>query len=66
MVRRSVLHMRVVALASLLWIPASLAFGQGISGVVRDTSGGVLPGVTVEASMGRTARPGYGPKVRAG
>lgn len=42
--------MRVVALATVLWIPATLAFGQGISGVVKDTSGGVLPGVTVEAS----------------
>jgi len=50
MVRRCVLHVRVVALATLLWIPASLVFGQGISGVVKDTSGGVLPGVTVEAS----------------
>ena len=42
--------MRVVALAILLWMPASLVFGQGIAGVVKDTSGAVLPGVTVEAS----------------
>jgi Carboxypeptidase regulatory-like domain len=44
--------MRVLALATLLWMPASLVFGQGIgiAGVVKDTSSAVLPGVTVEAS----------------
>src|ERR671919_629176 len=40
----------VTVLASSLLVPA-LAFGQAsITGVVRDTSGAVLPGVTVEAS----------------
>src|SRR4051812_35818589 len=41
----------VVALSWLLISPA--AFAQqtaGISGVVKDSSGGVLPGVTVEAA----------------
>ena len=33
----------------VLWTPA-VTFAQGIAGVVQDTSGGVLPGVTVEAS----------------
>lgn len=31
-------------------VPASAQSGSGIAGVVRDASGGVLPGVTVEAS----------------
>ena len=39
----------VVALSFLL-LPAAAWAQSGISGVVRDTSGGVLPGVTVEAS----------------
>jgi len=40
----------MVALAWLVMIPAS-AFAQAtLSGVVKDTSGGVLPGVNVEAS----------------
>lgn len=30
--------------------PAAAQIGSGISGVVRDTSGGVLPGVTVDAA----------------
>src|SRR5437016_9525647 len=38
-------------LASLLFSPHSaVAQNTGIAGAVRDTSGGVLPGVTVEAS----------------
>lgn len=49
MVRRSAVRLRVVALAALVFMPASLVFGQGIAGVVKDTSGGVLPGVIVEA-----------------
>src|SRR4051794_20332155 len=39
--------------ASLLLFAAPAVFAQqtsGISGVVKDSSGGVLPGVTVEAS----------------
>ena len=41
---------------TLLWLVAiaaavpSLAYAQALAGVVRDPSGGVLPGVTVEAS----------------
>jgi hypothetical protein len=36
---------------AVLWLPASAwAQASGIAGVVRDTSGAVLPGVTVEAS----------------
>src|SRR6267378_6858685 len=35
----------------LLWpIAASAQQASGVAGVVRDTSGGVLPGVTVEAA----------------
>jgi hypothetical protein len=44
--------LRVLAAIALLSMPGT-AFGQiasGISGVVRDASGGVLPGVTVEAA----------------
>jgi hypothetical protein len=35
-----------------VWVVLVLAWAQGasITGVVRDASGGVLPGVTVEAS----------------
>lgn len=50
MVRPSVVRMTVVSLAALVFMPAGPVFAQGIAGVVRDTSGGVLPGVTVEAS----------------
>src|SRR5262245_12392862 len=39
-----------LVLASLILVP-TLAFAQSsITGVVRDSSGGVLPGVTVEAA----------------
>ena len=37
----------VVAVLLLLATPA---FSQGVAGVVRDTSGAILPGVTVEAA----------------
>jgi len=40
---------RLALLAAVVLMPA-LASAQTIAGVVRDTSGGVLPGVTVEAS----------------
>lgn len=39
----------VLAWGILLWTPVVM-FAQGIAGVVKDTSGAVLPGVTVEAS----------------
>ena len=53
----------IVGLASLLLLPSTGA-GQaasGLTGVVRDTTGGVLPGVTVEA-----ASPALIEKVRVG
>ena len=39
-----------VALALLIMIPGMSFAQSGIAGVVRDTSGAVLPGVTVEAA----------------
>jgi hypothetical protein len=40
----------IVVIAAMLWMPA-IAFAQAsITGVVKDPSGAVLPGVTVEAS----------------
>src|SRR6266545_2055654 len=61
MVRMSLVSISVVALTSVLL--ATGAFAQqasGIAGLVRDTSGAVLPGVTVEA-----ASPALIEKVRA-
>ena len=40
---------KAVLLAAVVLFPA-LAHAQSITGVVRDASGGVLPGVTVEAA----------------
>src|SRR5687767_14083892 len=41
----------VLILAAAVVLLPSLAYAQGtLTGTVRDTSGGVLPGVTVEAS----------------
>jgi hypothetical protein len=40
----------VVVLAPIVLIPVSTAAQAVIAGVVRDTSGAVLPGVTVEAT----------------
>jgi len=37
-------------LAGVFWLPDSAAAQSQINGVIRDESGGVLPGVTVEAS----------------
>jgi hypothetical protein len=39
-----------VALAALMVLPAVAHAQSAMTGIVRDTSGGVLPGVTVEAS----------------
>src|SRR3989454_6616575 len=52
MVRRKLAGMSFVALtAGLLFAPAVWAQqASGIAGVVRDTSGAVIPGVTVEAA----------------
>ena len=38
------------ALAWLVMVPAAVFAQSAIAGVVKDTSGAVLPGVTVEAS----------------
>jgi hypothetical protein len=47
---RTCLRAFILAIGCLGWFPG-VAFGQaGIAGAVRDTSGAVLPGVTVEAS----------------
>lgn len=40
----------VLALAVLVFIPAAAVAQSAIAGVVKDSSGGVLPGVTVEAA----------------
>src|SRR5437016_12800703 len=40
----------IVALGCLLALPAAARAQSAIAGTVRDTSGAVLPGVTVEAS----------------
>ena len=41
-----------VALGSLLLVPAVAVAQSSIAGLVIDTTGGVLPGVTVEAARG--------------
>lgn len=41
---------RVLLFAILLMVPAVASAQSAISGLVRDTTGAVLPGVTVEAS----------------
>ena len=45
---------RTIAMAVLLLVPA-VASAQVLSGTVRDASGGVLPGVTVEARRAGSA-----------
>ena len=64
--RRTRLTFRRVArllggFAAVLFLPASLYAQASIAGMVRDTSGAVLPGVTVEASS-----PALIEKVRSG
>ena len=49
MIRKFVLA-GVGALACVLWLPAAAHAQSAIAGLVKDTSGAVLPGVTVEAS----------------
>ena len=46
---RRIARLGVLALACLAW-GQTAAFAQAIAGVVRDASGGVMPGVTVEAA----------------
>ena len=51
MVRTSIVDISVVALTSVLLAPSAWAQqASAIVGIVRDTSGAVLPGVTVEAA----------------
>ena len=50
MVRRSASRIGLVLLLLLSPAAALAQSGSGIAGVVRDTSGAVLPGVTVEAA----------------
>src|SRR5688500_4742998 len=53
MISKWVVRLSVGALAGLwVFVPVSASAQQasGIAGVVRDSSGGVLPGVTVEAA----------------
>ncbi len=40
----------VVVLAAVVLMPAAAAAQSAIAGSVADTTGGILPGVTVEAS----------------
>ncbi len=49
MIRKLVLA-GTAALACVLWLPTAAQAQSAIAGVVKDTSGAVLPGVTVEAS----------------
>src|SRR5262245_65758133 len=51
MCRASAIRMIVVAVSWILAVPSVWAQqASGIAGLVRDTSGAVLPGVTVEAA----------------
>src|SRR5262249_33201503 len=62
MARSNVINVHVAVLTCVLLVPArAWAQGGGIAGVVRDTTGAVLPGVTVEASS-----PALIEKVRSG
>ena len=45
-----IVNRTLIVLCSLLLIPGVAMAQASITGVVRDTSGAVLPGVTVEAS----------------
>ena len=49
MIRKLVLA-GVAALACVLWLPDAAQAQSAVAGIVKDTSGAVLPGVTVEAS----------------
>jgi hypothetical protein len=50
MTRRATAFQAILALTTVLILPASAFAQASITGVVRDTSGAVLPGVTVEAA----------------
>ncbi len=47
---RRVLGSVILALACLVLLPTAARAQSAIAGVVKDTSGAVLPGVTVEAA----------------
>src|SRR6267154_5732142 len=47
---RGLLRFALIALAAVVLAPASLYAQASVVGVVKDTSGAVLPGVTVEVS----------------
>ena len=47
---RGLLRVARTALAALVLAPASVYAQAAVTGVVKDTSGAVLPGVTVEVS----------------
>ena len=49
MIRKLVLA-GIAAFACVLWLPAAAQAQSAVAGSVKDTSGAVLPGVTVEAS----------------
>jgi hypothetical protein len=44
------LPVRILAASAAILLPAIASAQASIAGVVRDTSGAVLPGVTVEAA----------------
>ena len=47
---RGLVRFASIALAALVLAPAAVYAQASVAGVVKDTSGAVLPGVTVEAS----------------
>src|SRR5262245_20745017 len=50
MALRKLIFATITALASLMWLPGVASAQSAITGIVKDASGAVLPGVTVEAS----------------
>ena len=61
MMRKGVLIASLVALACLMLIPAAALAQSSIAGVVKDTMGAVLPGVTVEAASPAVSPANYDP-----
>src|ERR1700712_4365771 len=50
MLRRTLAHAILTAAVTLILLPGAATAQSAITGLVRDSSGAVLPGVTVEAS----------------
>ena len=48
--RNMLLRRRLISIAVLLFLPSAAHAQSGFAGIVKDTSGAVLPGVTVEAA----------------